>query len=308
MFPTNILQGTYNQSNGNNGGSSIPEISSITFSGTMQVSMAEGRYASGSSSDIYYGSAYFSYPTESKRLMELCAYDYHNAGLNVYIGDQNGNTVNNLQAGVILYGNSNRTQLLTSFVGTSGFYGTSEFLHIPMSYNGTFVTISSLTPTDDFVWIKMRRSTNEVIALYSNLDVTSNTLKDVSQQTSLNSISQHGMLLVPANATQTITPYSTYQDALNQNISYSLAQGNIWYGLASESNRPGLQDQFYQYQSNQYDAYFFNAKWYPFVVSSTATSVEYAIELDVSGNIPTANDVFITEIRDAGGNTVTQIT
>lgn len=115
------------------------------------------------------------------------------------------------------------------------------------------------------------------------------------------------------------TSYSTYTGALNANIS------NQDYGyqlyIDSEDKYPKVGDRPYITATNQ-DSGIWGAgagQWFPFLVEGTTSSgsVSYAIKMDYASwngsNIATttpgsSNNLFITEIRDTNGNSVTQIT
>jgi len=273
-----------------------------SYSATIPV---QGRFSSASNGYVRWPINSFSSPAESKRLMTESTYSYFDTYLDViFMNNQQTQAVQDLAVGVILHGDNGGNIGPLTQVWSSYFPGGHDYAYIAMDYDGYWDDPNTTTPNDDFAWIKLDKSTSEVLDLYSNTNVTTNTLKDISSVNSFASVGPNGSLLFPLDTNGfAILAHATYQDALAQNVTQGVA---AYSAFAGEGTYPKLKDQVYTNQSLPYEANV-NYGWRAFVVSSNSTSVDYAIKFESSSNVPTASDAIIVEIRDANGNSVPEI-
>jgi hypothetical protein len=294
--------------------STLNQSISITNSNNI-TGYAQGVFSSSLTNDIYYSSMHET-PSEVKRLMEYCysQISYNSAfgvGYLLIFRDSQGNSVSSPDVGDFVYGkNGTNIGLFTSV--RSGFPDSHDYVYFAMKYDGTSAYNTNIDPTqDDFVWIKIDGSTCEILGLWSNTNVTTNVLVDISITSGQQNIGQYGALLSPtSNTGVNISPYTNYQDALNQSLSVSFP-GSVYYAHDGQNNYPELYDKVFVDSTQVYRTYR-QAGWYPFVKSSSSTSVDYAIYFsnNISTPVETYNggSAWITEIRDVNGNIVNQIT
>jgi len=272
----------------------------------------KGVYTSNLSNDLRYNSMHET-PNEVKRLMEYC---YSQVSTNSAFGigyllifrDSQGNSVSSPDVGDFIYGqNGSNVGLFTSV--WSDFPKSHDYVYIAMKYDGSVAYNENIDPTqDDFVWIKIDGTTSEILGLWSNTNVTTNVLVDISTPSGQQYLGDYGALLYPTSDTGTIlTPYTNYQDALDQSLTYSFT-GNIYYAHDGQNGYPETYDKIFTSSTVPYRTYQ-SPGWYPYVTDIFSTSPDYAVLISNIVDTPADNNnSWITEIRDSNGNIVNQIT
>lgn len=286
MFPTSILQGTYNQSSGG-------AIDPITAPGTGSVL---GVRASGSSS-ILFTSSNHTTPVEAKRLYLGASNtsDDVDSGLQIYF-------TGSLQVGTVLYSNSGKTTTLASTWGST--YMTNDYVQFAMLPDGSnWFNLSGSDPAN-FYWVSMQKSNSTVTAITENANVTTNVLKDVSTDTNGSPNSSYGGFIFTGGE------YASYTTALAANLSSALGFDLFYDGPGSY---PKKFDRTYVVNTNVQSSIWYGIGWYAF--TKTGSSVDYAIQMGYasangasSGAIPKNGSLWINEIRNSSGNEVTEIT
>jgi len=219
----------------------------------------------------------------------------------------------NLEAGTVLYGDSGKTTLA---------YDNSYFPHDKRNTYAYYIINSdasnqwNVNPASVDYWVKVNTSTSTIAHIYLDADVTANTLKDITSNVGTGgTVGINGAIFFGDGN----TGYSTYQGALGANIS------NQDYGyqlyVDAEDKYPKVGDRTYLTTTSvASQVWGGNAGyWYPFLLEGTTSSgsVSYAVQIDyasydgsnIASTSPGAsNNVFITDIKDTNGNSVTQIT
>jgi hypothetical protein len=264
-------------------------------------------------SDINFQSNEHTTPAESKRLWNLgnnqitSSFQFYP---DTYTGVA-GQTV--LSAGVVLYGNSAFSVLAYD---NSYYPNEKRNTYVYYAINSGATNQYNQNPASIDYWVKVDTATSTIVHVYADADVTANILKDVTSNVGTGgTVGTNGAFFFGDGN----TGYSTYQGALGANIS------NQDYGyqlyIDSEDKYPKVGDRPYITATNQDSGIWGGGagQWFPFLVEGTTSSgsVSYAIKMDYASwngsNISTtspgaSNNLFITEIRDTNGNSVTQIT
>ena len=286
MFPTSILQGTYNQSSGG-------AIDPITAPGT-------GSYLGVSASgnqNIVFTSSNQTTPVEAKRLYLGAS----NTSDDVYGGLQIYFT-GSLQVGTVLYSNSGKTTTLASTWEST--YMTNDYVQFAMLPDGSnWFNLSGSDPAN-FYWVSMQKSNSTITAITENANVTTNVLKDVSTDTNGSPNSSYGGFVFTSSA------YASYTTALAANLSSALGFDLFYDG---PGGYPKKFDRTYVTNTSVQSGIWNGIGWHPF--TKTGSSVDYAVQMGFAsangastGALPSNGDLWINEIRNSSGNEVTEIT
>ena len=297
MFPTSILQGTYNQSSGSGSG-----IDPITAPGT---GTALGYYVqNGNFVDLIITSSNNQTPVEAKRLYTTSESPDISTDLYAYFSGS-------LQVGTVLYSSSSQATTFASAY-TSG-YMTNDYAQFAMKPDGSAWGGSQPDPSN-FYWITLQKSNSTVTAITENANVTTNVLKDVTTNTSGLPNSSYGgfVLRYPFNGGE----YTSYTAALAASLTSS---DNLAAFYDGPGNYPKIYDRLYLSNTGQFSFWASihggQTGWYPF--TKTGSSIDYAVQMGYastsganSSTLPRAqsSDLWISEIRNSSGNIVTEIT
>lgn len=244
-------------------------------------------------------------PAESKRLWNL-GDGIVDASLQLWPD------TSTLAAGTVLYYGSTLTTL--------AFDPSAWVTHTRNSYvyyiiNSNATNQYNVNPASVDYWVKVDTATSTIVHIYADADVTANTLKDVTSNVgSGGTVGPNGAIFFGDGN----TAYSTYTGALNANISNQDYAYQIY--IDSEDKYPKVGDRPYITTTSKSSNIWGGGagQWFPFLVEGTTSSgsVSYAIQMGYASwdgsNISTtspgsSNNVFITEIRDSNGNSVTEI-
>lgn len=288
MFPTSILQGTYNQSSGSG-------IADLTAPGTESIF---GFQANGNgAANIIFTSSNQTTPVEAKRLYlgASSTSDDVNASLAVYF-------TGSLQVGTVLYSNSGKTTTLATTWGSS--YMTNDIAQFAVLPDGSNWTLLSGADPTNFYWISMQKSNSTVTAITENANVTTNVLKDVGTNTSGVPNSSYGGFVLNGTA------YGSHTAALAATLSSSTGLGLFYDGPGSY---PKTNDRTYVTNTSVQSGVWGGAGWAPF--TKAGASIDFAVKFGNASNsgsnigtIPSNNNLWIEEIRNSSGNVVTEIT
>jgi len=177
-----------------------------------------------------------------------------------------------------------------------GWPGNGNKISIAMKYDGS--TDSSLTVTNDFIWIEMNTS-SIVTGLFDNAELVANTLKDVSspfRDATPNDI--YGTFIMDGSGGR-----STSAEALAIPINSTYGSD---FGMDGPNTFPQKFDRPYRAVFPHRSAASSSIGWYGFIRSASATACEYAVQMSLN-TVPSNNSFIITEIRDASNNIVTSI-
>ena len=259
-----------------------------------------------SSNSINFQSNEHTTPAESKRLWSLG--DNIISGLFGFYPD-----TANLEVGTVLYADSGLTQLAYSNMGwPTETRNTYAYYIINSNASNQYLQ----NPASVDYWVKVDTATSTILYIYTDAEITANTLKNHTSNIGTGgTIGPNGAFFFQNGAQ---SGYSTYADALNVNLS-GQDNGYTIYTDA-EDKYPKLGDRPYVSTStSQTGMWGYSRSWHPFLLEGTTSSgsVQYAVKFDYASydgsNIATtspgpSNNLFITEIRDSNGNSVTQIT
>tara|TARA_B100000212_G_scaffold45503_1_gene29388 strand:- start:8456 stop:10339 length:1884 start_codon:yes stop_codon:yes gene_type:complete len=257
-------------------------------------------------SDLQFQSNEHTTPAESKRLWNLG----NNTITALY---QFYPDTANLAAGTTLY---------TDYANTSLIYDVNQYPYDTRNSYAYYIINSNasnqwnVNPASVDYWVKVDTATSTILHIYADADVTANTLKDVTSNVgSGGTVGTNGAIFFGDGN----TGYSTYQGALGANISNQDYGYQIY--VDSEDKYPKLGDRTYLTTTNKASQIWGGnaGYWYPFLLEGTTSSgsVQYAVQIDYASyngsNIATtspgaSNNLFITDIKDSNGNSVTQIT
>ena len=285
MFPTSILQGTYNQSGGG--------IDPITAPGTGSFL---GVSASGNQ-NITFTSSNQTTPVEAKRLYLGAS----NTSDDVY-GSLQIYFTGSLQVGTVLYSNSSKTTTLASTWGDT--YMTNDYVQFAMLPDGSnWFNLPGSDPAN-FYWVSMQKSNSTITAITENANVTTNALKDVSTDTNGSPNSSYGGFVFTGSA------YASYTTALAANLSSALDFDLFYDGPGSY---PKKFDRTYVTNTSVQSNIWNGIGWHPF--TKTGSAVDYAVQVGYAsvngtsiGALPGNGNLWINEIRNSSGNEVIEIT
>ena len=289
MFPSSILQGTYNQS----GGGVDPVTDPITApaTGTFFGLRAEN----GASTDVIFTSSNNQTPIEAKRLYSTSNTPDVDSSIQGYF-------TGSLQVGTILYSNSAKTATLASTWGNS--YMTNDYAQFAMLPDGSnWFNLAASDPAN-FYWISLQKSNSTVTAITENANVTANALKDVSSTTTGTPPSSHGAFVL------TSTPYTSYSNALAATVS-SGSDFDLFFD--GPGTYPKKYDRTYITNTSLASNIWGGRGWVAFTKSGTA--IDYAVKFDYAsynallvGALPSNSNLWINEIRNSSGTEVNEIT
>lgn len=282
------------------------KIPIIPASQTVTPASSQAIFGNRTNSSILFQSNEHTTPAESKRLWSL--------GNNIIDGlfGFYPDTAN-LEAGTVLYADSGLTQLAYS---NTGWPAETRNTYAYYIINSNASNQYLVNPASVDYWVKVDTATSTILHVYSDAQVIANTLKNNTSNIGTGgTIGPNGAFFFQNGAQ---AGYSTYADALNVNLS-GQDNGYTIYTDA-EDKYPKLGDRPYVSTSSSQTGMWGNARsWHPFLLEGTTSSgsVQYAIKMDYASYDGSSNgtttpkssgDLFIIEIRDSNGNSVTQIT
>lgn len=289
-------------------GNSITSVPNVTPAPSQTVTPASSGALFGfqTDSDLKFQSNEHTTPAESKRLWNLGNNTI--TGLYQFYPD-----TANLAAG---------TKLYVDYANTSLAYDVNQYPNDTRNSYAYYIINSNASnqwnqnPASVDYWVKVDTSNSTIVYIYTDASVTANTLKDVTSNVgSGGTVGTNGAFFFGDGN----TGYSTYQGALGANIS------NQDYGyqlyVDSEDKYPKIGDRTYVTTTNKDSGIWGGSAgyWFPFLLEGTTSSgsVQYAVQVNYASyngsNIATtspgsSNNLFITDIKDTNGNSVTQIT
>jgi len=293
MFPASILQGTYNQSTGS--GSGIDDITAPGTGTYLGLRAQNGNFV-----DLIFTSSNHQTPTEAKRLYATSESPDISFGISSFF-------TGSLQVGTVLYSNSQKTTTLTTTYGDQ--YITNDYAQFAiLPDGGVWPSLQGSDPSN-FYWITMQKSNSTVTAITENVNVTTNTLKDVGTNTNGLPNSSYGGFVLNNSA------YNSHTAALAASLTSSQNLATFYDG---PGNYPKTHDRVYAANTGQqsFAALIWGGiGWHPF--TKTGSSIDYAVQMGYastsganSNTLPRqqSSDLWISEIRNSSGNIVTEIT
>jgi len=263
--------------------------------------------------DIQFQSNAHTTPAESKRLWNLgnnTILSSIQAVPSSYTGVAGQTTIS---SGQVLYSTSQKTQLL---------YDNNYYPRDKRNTYAYYIVNSGAsnqynqTPASVDYWVKVDTATSTVLHVFADADVTANTLKDVTSNVGTGgTVGTNGAFFFGDGN----TGYTTYTGALNANISNQDYGYQIY--IDAEDKYPKVGDRTYLSTTITASQIWGGGAgdWYPFLLEGTTSSgsVSYAVQIDYASwngsNIAVttpgaSNNLFIADIKDTNGNSVTQIT
>ena len=266
---------------------------------------SSGSFFAMQSNNVRFQSNEHTTPAESKRLWNL-------GNNQVQVSYQWYIDTANIEAGTKLYVSSSLTNLA---MGSSGWPVETRNTYGYYLINSNASNQYGSNPASVDYWVKVDTATSTILHVYKDADVTANTLKDLTSNVgSGGTVGTNGAIFFGDGN----TGYSTYQGALGANISNQDYAYQIY--TDAEDKYPKPKDRTYL-TTNATSSLIWGGgagKWYPFLLEGTTSSniVSYAIQFDYAShdgsNIATtspgsSNSIFITDIKDSNGNSITEI-
>lgn len=244
-------------------------------------------------------------PAESKRLWNL-------GNNTIQVSYQWYIDTTNLEAGTKLYTSSGLTDLA---MGPNGWPVETRNTYGYYLINSNASNQYNVNPASVDYWVKVDTATSKVLHVYADSDVTANTLKDLTSNVGTGgTVGTNGAIFFGDGN----TGYSTYQGALGANISNQDYGYQIYTDAEDKYPKPG--DRTYLTTTATSSQVWGGGagNWYPFLLEGTTSSnsVSYAIQFGYAShdgsNIATTspnhnNGLFITDIKDSNGNSITEI-